>query len=471
MELSFAADASRPRAAVVNENEVRAAAGLTMVIGAVAFAYAYFAKQYVPLQVAASLFFAEFLIRVTAGLRYSPIGVLARAMTLGRAPEWVSAKPKRFAWTLGLAMALAMTVITNSGIRGPLPRTHVPDLPDADVDGIGARAVPRLQDLRPADRGAGGSAPTPRSRCAPTAAARANPNRCRHSAATRGRRHRVRRAQRRAGARRVARVRRRRRRPRRRRVGSAAAVLVGRARSSRASGRCRRSGVARTARPAGQASSILAPTAFNFERVARPAARRATRGGHCHDAVSVASGAGAVARSRSAAIGRRAARGTWTNPQVLRESQLACSSRCGFTDSASHSTWWTGTVRPRRRSARSSGTDSVPLFDRSCSFRSKPGLSAGGASVLRCRWRRSTRKGIEHAWFVGVATVGGRGLPVLERTRSSRSTATSTGRTEAPEVTRSRDPGSDHGERPARRVLFEQPAVHGARQHGRRDDR
>ena len=38
-------------------------------------------------------------------------------------PAWVAVKPKRFAWTLGLGMALAMTVITNSGIRGYLPRT------------------------------------------------------------------------------------------------------------------------------------------------------------------------------------------------------------------------------------------------------------------------------------------------------------------------------------------------------------
>jgi hypothetical protein len=114
---------ARVNAAVVNENEVRAAAGLTMVIGAVAFSYAYFAKQYIPLQAAASLFFVEFLVRVTAGLRYSPVGVVSRAITLGRPPEWVSAKPKRFAWTLGLAMALAMTVITNSGVRGYLPRT------------------------------------------------------------------------------------------------------------------------------------------------------------------------------------------------------------------------------------------------------------------------------------------------------------------------------------------------------------
>ena len=111
------------RAALINENEARAAAGLTMVSGAVAFSYAYFDKQYVPLQVVASLFFVEFLVRVAVGLRYSPFGLLARAMTAGRAPDWVSATPKRFAWSLGLAMALAMTVITNSGIRGYLPRT------------------------------------------------------------------------------------------------------------------------------------------------------------------------------------------------------------------------------------------------------------------------------------------------------------------------------------------------------------
>lgn len=111
------------RVAVVNENEVRAAAGLTMVLGAVAFGYAYFTRQYIPLQVVASLFFFEFLIRVTAGIRYSPVGVVARAMTFNQPPEWVSAKPKRFAWTLGLVMGFAMTIITNSGVRGTLPRT------------------------------------------------------------------------------------------------------------------------------------------------------------------------------------------------------------------------------------------------------------------------------------------------------------------------------------------------------------
>ena len=146
--VATAVDGTELHAPVVDENEVRAAAGLTMVIGAVAFSYAYFTRQYIPLQVVASLFFVEFLIRVTVGIRYSPIGALARALTFNRPPEWVSAKPKRFAWTLGLGMTFAMTIITNIGIRGTAAPDDLPDLPDADVDGVGARCVPGLQDPR-----------------------------------------------------------------------------------------------------------------------------------------------------------------------------------------------------------------------------------------------------------------------------------------------------------------------------------
>ena len=130
MELSFGqrisgltADGAELQAAVFDENQVRAAAGVTMVLGAVAFTFAYFNHQYILLQAVSTFFFIEFLTRLTFGIRYSPVGVVARAMTLRQAPDWVSAKPKRFAWTLGLGMAFSMMVITNSGIRGTLPRT------------------------------------------------------------------------------------------------------------------------------------------------------------------------------------------------------------------------------------------------------------------------------------------------------------------------------------------------------------
>jgi len=130
MELSFGqrisgltADGAELQAAVFDENQVRAAAGVTMVLGAVAFSFAYFNHQYILLQVVSTFFFIEFLTRLTFGIRYSPVGVVAHAMTLRQTPDWVSAKPKRFAWTLGLGMAFSMMVITNSGIRGTLPRT------------------------------------------------------------------------------------------------------------------------------------------------------------------------------------------------------------------------------------------------------------------------------------------------------------------------------------------------------------
>jgi hypothetical protein len=114
-------DGQRIRAAVFDENAVRAAAGLTLALGAVAFAYAWFAKVYAPIQVVTVLFLAEFALRVVGGLRLSPLGRLARALVRRHDPQWVSARPKRFAWTLGLVMALAMAIITNVGIRGTLP--------------------------------------------------------------------------------------------------------------------------------------------------------------------------------------------------------------------------------------------------------------------------------------------------------------------------------------------------------------
>jgi hypothetical protein len=116
-------DGQAVRAGVFDEREVRAAAGLTLVFGAIAFVYAYFAKEYVPIKLVTALFFIEFALRVSAGLKYSPFGQLAKALTWHQPPHWVSAKPKRFAWSLGLVMSLAMTLITNANIRGTLPLT------------------------------------------------------------------------------------------------------------------------------------------------------------------------------------------------------------------------------------------------------------------------------------------------------------------------------------------------------------
>ena len=118
-----AADGTVFRAGVFNEVQVRAAAGITMALGAYAFVYANWGKYWVPIKFVTTFFFIDFLLRVTVGLQRSPVGVVAGWMTRHRPPEWVSAKPKRFAWSLGLVLSLGMTVITNSNIHGLLPRT------------------------------------------------------------------------------------------------------------------------------------------------------------------------------------------------------------------------------------------------------------------------------------------------------------------------------------------------------------
>lgn len=111
------------RAAAVNENQAQAAAGLTMAMGAVAFAYANFEHVFWPIRIVTVFFLVDFVVRVTAGLERSPVGIVAGPLARRQPPYWVSARPKRFAWSLGATMALAMTVITNVGIHGTLPRT------------------------------------------------------------------------------------------------------------------------------------------------------------------------------------------------------------------------------------------------------------------------------------------------------------------------------------------------------------
>ena len=89
-------------APVYNENEVRAAAGLTMVIGAVAFSYAYFDHLFLPLKIVTSFFFVEFLIRVTIGFQYSPTRVVCRGSLAADRPTGCPPSPSgstgRSAW-------------------------------------------------------------------------------------------------------------------------------------------------------------------------------------------------------------------------------------------------------------------------------------------------------------------------------------------------------------------------------------
>ncbi|MCI2177828.1 MAG: DUF4395 domain-containing protein [Ancrocorticia sp.] len=91
---------------VINERAVRAAAGLLMLSGGIAYAFAIAANSGAPLKPFGIVFMADMLIRVTAGDRYSPSLALGRVIVRRQKPEWVGASQKAYAWWFGVAMAM-----------------------------------------------------------------------------------------------------------------------------------------------------------------------------------------------------------------------------------------------------------------------------------------------------------------------------------------------------------------------------
>ncbi len=109
---------------VVNEREIRAVAGLMLLIGILAFAYIYFTRDYTPLYIVVPLFWLEFFVKTVFAPHYSLFGKIASPLVKNQKPEYVGAIQKRFAWGLGLIMATAMLIVSiGLGIKGILPFT------------------------------------------------------------------------------------------------------------------------------------------------------------------------------------------------------------------------------------------------------------------------------------------------------------------------------------------------------------
>jgi hypothetical protein len=106
---------------VVNERAVRATAGTVMVLAAIAIAFAYFDHNFLPVRIISVLMAADYAVRQLAGLTpLSPIGMVGTFLVNNQTPEWVGATQKRFAWALGFMMALAVALLSNLGVQGPL---------------------------------------------------------------------------------------------------------------------------------------------------------------------------------------------------------------------------------------------------------------------------------------------------------------------------------------------------------------
>ena len=119
----FAFGQQRPEYAVpvLNERAVRAAAGLLFLLAMVAFMNAWLTGNFAPTRVFVVGFLIDFGLRLGVNPRYAPSLVIGQWLVRHQQPEWTGAPQKRFAWSIGLLLALTMLyLVVIQGVVGPV---------------------------------------------------------------------------------------------------------------------------------------------------------------------------------------------------------------------------------------------------------------------------------------------------------------------------------------------------------------
>jgi hypothetical protein len=108
--------------AVVNERVIRGAAGLMFALGLGTFMYVFLTKDFTPVKILVPIFWLDFFLKSVFSPSASIFSWLAERVVHHLEPEYVGAIQKRFAWTLGLAMAsVMMVVVFVLQLRGMVP--------------------------------------------------------------------------------------------------------------------------------------------------------------------------------------------------------------------------------------------------------------------------------------------------------------------------------------------------------------
>ena len=95
---------------VLNEREVRAAAGILFLFAFISFSLALFKGNFQMTKFFVIVFLVDFFIRIFVNPKYSPSLILGRFFVRNQKPEYVGAPQKRFAWAIGFLLAATMFV-------------------------------------------------------------------------------------------------------------------------------------------------------------------------------------------------------------------------------------------------------------------------------------------------------------------------------------------------------------------------
>jgi hypothetical protein len=95
---------------VLNEREIRAAAGILFLGTFLGLMFIAFKGDFTAIRYVLIVFLADFIIRVFVNPRFAPTLILGRLIVGRQTPEYVGARQKKFAWVIGLILSAVMFV-------------------------------------------------------------------------------------------------------------------------------------------------------------------------------------------------------------------------------------------------------------------------------------------------------------------------------------------------------------------------
>jgi len=95
---------------VLNEREIRAAAGILFLATFFSLMLIIFKDNFLPIKYVITLFLTDFIIRVFINPKFSPTLILGRLIVRNQVPEYVGARQKKFAWIIGVVLSGTMFI-------------------------------------------------------------------------------------------------------------------------------------------------------------------------------------------------------------------------------------------------------------------------------------------------------------------------------------------------------------------------
>ena len=96
---------------VLNEREIRAAAGIMFLATFISLMLILFQGNFVPIKYVIIVFLTDFSIRIFINPGFSPILIIGRLIVNNQNPEYVGAAQKKFAWYIGIVLSATMFVL------------------------------------------------------------------------------------------------------------------------------------------------------------------------------------------------------------------------------------------------------------------------------------------------------------------------------------------------------------------------